>query len=213
VSTRQLEGYGAGIVREMALASRVQRGLERLYHLDRVADVDAFMHPADSGDREELLLREDEDGALAIALRVPRLAGAEGEAGTKPLDVICQIIEGVSHFVYVTDRAAMQKRTTQLELELQAEVDKYVVLAASVPGFDKGKSEELRGRLYDNVQYAHDEDSERGERYRVANEAAARFVRRLEPDFLERGRIGALRSRLRSFFHEGLEAKLRMART
>ncbi|NOU32774.1 MAG: hypothetical protein HOO96_33125 [Polyangiaceae bacterium] len=211
MSTRQLEGYGAGIVREMALASRVQRGLERLYHLDRVADVDAFMHPADSGDREELLLREDADGALAIALRVPRLA--EGETGTKPLDVICQIIEGVSHFVYVTDRAAMQKRTTQLELELQAEVDKYVVLAASVPGFDKGKSEELRGRLYDNVQYAHDEDSERGERYRVANEAAARFVRRLEPDFLQRGRIGALRSRLRSFFHEGLEAKLRMART
>lgn len=211
MSARQLEGYGAGIVREMALASRVQRGLERLYHLDRVADVDAFMHPADSGDREELLLREDEDGALAIALRVPRLA--ETEHGSKPLDVICQIIEGVSHFVYVTDRAAMQKRTTQLELELQAEVDKYVVLAASVPGFDKKKSEELRGRLYDNVQYAHDEDSERGERYRVANEAAARFVRRLEPDFLERGRIGALRSHLRSFFHEGLEAKLRMART
>ncbi len=211
MSTRQLEGYGAGIVREMALASRVQRGLERLYHLDRVADVDAFMHAADTGDREELLLREDADGALAIALRVPRLA--EGEAGKKPLDVICQIIEGVSHFVYVTDRAAMEKRTTQLELELQAEVDKYVVLAASVPGFDQGKSEELRGQLYENVCYAHDEDSERGERYRVANEAAARFVRRLEPDFLERGRVGELRSRLRSFFHEGLEAKLRMART
>jgi hypothetical protein len=43
--TRQsaLEGNGVHLVREVALAARIQKGLERLYQLERVVDVEHFM--------------------------------------------------------------------------------------------------------------------------------------------------------------------------
>jgi len=160
---------------------------------------------AREGEREELLVRETDDGALEVGLRLPQL----GDAGDG-LDTLCQIIEGVSHFVYVVERARTGRSTTQLELELQAEVDKWVVLAASMRTFGVEGSAKLRARLYEQVAYEHDGESELGERYRVANDVAHRFVRRLERDFVSRSRFGELRSQLRLFFELGQQEKLRL---
>ena len=201
--TKYLDGNGAGLVREIALATRVQHALERLYRLERAADVDDFVTPAEHGEREALFVRESDDGVLEMQLRLPPLAGG--------LDPICQIIEGVSHFVYLADRAARGREATQLELELQAEVDKYVVLAASVAGFDEVASRRLRARLYDDVSFEHDADTELGERYRIANDYARRFTARLEREYLSRARFAELHAELRRFFHLGQGAKLRAA--
>jgi hypothetical protein len=204
--TRRLAGNGVELVRERTLAGRVQAGLERIYQLDRVADVGDFVSGARDGEREALLLRQADDGAIEVTLRLPQL---DGEAS---LDAFCQIIEGVSHFVYVVDRAGRERGATQLELELQAEVDKWVVLAASMRAFDATRSASLRARLYERIAFQHDERSEAGERYRVANDAAHRFVRRLEREYLERARFGEMRAELRRFFHLGQEEKLRLGR-
>lgn len=206
-TTSQLEGNGAGLVREIALASRIQRGLENLYRLDRAADVDAFITHACEDEREALLVRQTEDG-LELRLRLPRLDRA-GDASN--LDPICQIIEGVSHFVYLAHRASRERETTQLELELQAEVDKYVVLAASHESFDQRSSRRLRERLYESVVFAHGPDTIEGERYRVANERAWRFTGRLEKDYVARARYAELRAELRRFFHMSQEDKLRVS--
>jgi hypothetical protein len=56
-SARRLEGNGARLVRERALASSVQRSLERLYQLDEGASVDDFLQAADDGERESVLVR------------------------------------------------------------------------------------------------------------------------------------------------------------
>lgn len=198
-----LEGNGAGFVRELALAGRVQGALERLYRLERAADIDGFVTAAAKGERETLFVRESDDGALEIRLRLPPLAGG--------LDPVCQIIEGVSHFVYLADRAARGREATQLELELQAEVDKYVVLAASVDGFDEVASQRLRSQLYEGVLFEHGPGTELGERYRVANDYARRFTARLERDYVSRARFGELHAELRRFFHLGQGEKLRAA--
>lgn len=208
-NARKLEGNGVELVRERVLAGRVQSALERVYQLDRVADVGDYLEEAEAGGREALLLREADDGALEVSLRLPPL---EGEAG---LDTLCQIIEGVSHFVYVVERARRQREATQLEMELQAEVDKWVVLAASVASrgpLDVDQSADLRSRLYERVSFEHEEASEQGERYRVANDAAHRFVRRLERDYVGRARFREMRVELRRFFHVGQEDKLRLGR-
>ena len=200
-----LEGNGALLVREIALASRIQRGLENLYRLDRAANVDDFVHHAGDGEREGLLVRETSDG-LELRLHLPRL-----REGGEDLDPICQIIEGVSHFVYLADRASRDRETTQLELELQAEVDKYVVLAASLDSFDERTSRRLRERLYERVSFIHPPDTIEGERYRVANERARRFTARLEREFVARARYSELRDELRRFFHMSQGDKLRAA--
>ena len=203
--TRRLEGNGAGLVRERAMAIRVQSALERLYGLDRVADVDEFVVEGRAGEREALLLRE-EGGALEMGLRLPTLE-AEAE-----LDTMCQIIEGVSHFVYLVERARVGRETTQLELELQAEVDKWAILGASIRSFDAHRSAQLRRRLYEAVSYAEAEGTESGDRYRVANDVAHRFVRRLERWYVEAARFEELRAELRTFYRLGQEEKLRVGR-
>jgi len=209
-SPAPLEGNGAGLVREIALAQRIQRGLEALYRLDRGADVEPFVTHADEGEREALLVRESDDG-LELELRIPRLGEREVDVDGAGLDPLCQIIEGVSHFVYLADRAAQDREATQLELELQAEVDKYVVLASSLRDFDERASRRLRERLYERVSFLHDDGTPLGERYRVANGCAWRFTARLERDYVTRARFGELQGALRRFFHMGQGDKLRAA--
>jgi len=203
----KLAGNGAALVRERALAGRVQGALERVYQLERVADVGDFVREGSAGDREALFLREADDGALEVLLRLPPLPTSDFE-----LDACCQIIEGVSHFVYVVERARTGRETTQLELEVQAEVDKWLVLAASMRPFDLGRSAALRARLYERVGYDHEGGTELGERYRVANDAAHAFVRQLERRYVGAARYREMRAELRRFFQLGQEEKLRLGR-
>jgi hypothetical protein len=211
-STELLAGNGVGLLRERALATAIQGGLERLYQLDRVADVDSFVAEAAEGEREALLVRMADDGAVEMTLRLPTLGRREFDVlSGADLDPLCQIIEGVSHFVYLAARANEDRETTQLELELQAEVDKYVVLVATLGGLDEPKSARLRGRLYDDVSFTDSAGTEVGERYRIANQLAARFVRRLERDFVRPGNVRALHGELRRFYRLGQEEKLRAA--
>ncbi len=201
------------LVRARALAVRVQEALERLYRLDRMVNVEDFVCGADAGEREALLLREGQDGDLEVSVRLPQLSEAGGDVD---LDTLCQIIEGVSHFVYVVERARVGRGATQLELELQAEVDKWVVIAASMRSFDTSRSARLRARLYEDFVFVHDADNraerELAERYRVANDAAHGFVRRLEREYIGPARFGELRAELWRFFHIGQEGKLRLGR-
>ena len=56
------------------------------------------------------------------------------------------------------------------------------------------------------------EDRELAERYRVANDAAHGFVRRLERQYVGPARFGELHAALWRFFHVGQEDKLRLGR-
>jgi hypothetical protein len=207
-----LEGNGVGLVRERALATAIQGGLERLYQLERVADVDAFVASAASGERETLMVRTADDGAIEMSLRLPALGRPDFDVlADSDLDPLCQIIEGVSHFVYLAARAAEDRGTTQLELEVQAEVDKYVVLVAALGALDEPKSKQLRGRLYDEVSFTDAAETEVGDRYRTANRAAARYVERLERAYVRPRRVRDLQGELRRFYRMGQEEKLRLA--
>lgn len=208
-----LAGNGVALVRERNVAMAVQRALERVYQLDHAGCVSEFLHPAGRGGREAVLVREAEDGALEIRVHVPELGRAEIDVRRDAdLDPLCQLIEGVSHFVYLAERARSGRETTQLELELQAEVDKYVVLASVTRAVEPEASEALRRRLYELVAFEHHAATTEGERYRVANEVARAYVRRLERHFVLPCRFGEMRAELRRFYRMGQEDKLRAAR-
>ncbi len=145
-----------------------------------------------------MLLRESE-GALEIAVVMPASGGANAN------DLWLQLAEGVSHFVYVSNRARQELQATQLELELQAEVDKFVLLVLEATPYDQGEAFAVHARLYENVRYLHAAGTELGERYRIANDLAARFVRRL----LEAGPEQA-HAALRRFYRAGQSDKIRL---
>lgn len=210
---RLLAGNGAALVRERSVAAAVQRALERVYFLESAECVGEFLEPAKDGEREALFVREADDGTIEMSVRVPSLGARDIDVSRgADLDPLCQLIEGVSHFVYLAERARADRETTQLELELQAEVDKYVVIAGSLARFDATKSAALRARLFEDVAFAHGADSVAGERYRVANELARRFVHRLERDYVTPRRFDGMRAELRRFYRFGQEEKLRVAR-
>jgi hypothetical protein len=192
--------------RDALVASQVQRDIERFYRLERAPSVEPFLRTTQESEREAVRIRDAADGAVEIEVLAPLLPR------TPDLDSVCQLIEGVSHFVYVADRARRQLPATQLELELQAEIDKYVLLALEGDRFDPSTSRTLHAKLYERVRFCHPEGTEAGDRYRMANDLAARMVRRLEVLYAEKGRFAELREALSRFYRMGQADKIQFAR-
>jgi hypothetical protein len=189
------------------LPARIQACLSGWYGVDDAPAVEAFIEPTDGG-RETLLVCE-RDGELEMALCLPRAVVDGARAPT--LDELCQAIEGVSHFLYLAERARRELPATQLELELQAEVDKYVLLSHAGARFHPARAARVRAWLFERVSYLHAEHTERGARYRMANHLAARFARRLEAIFLWHGRHEPMRDALRRFYGAGQTEKIGLA--
>ena len=197
-----------------SLPARIQAELCQMYGIPEAPPVEDFIQPieesAEEG-REVLFVREDEDG-VSIALHLPRAAL---EQRSPPFDLLCQVVEGVSHFLYLAERARRELPVTQLELELQAEVDKYVLLVhgpLAARAFDPARAARIRARLFEAVAYLHPRGTERGDRYRLANDLAARFAGRLEESFARRGHFERMRRALRSFYAAGQSDKINLAR-
>lgn len=180
---------------------RIQRELERFYGLERAPNVTRFVREGDRGSREVVLLRETAD-ELEIALFLPPESNRIPAGGALD-DVWLQVAEGVSHFLYLVERARVSLPVTQLELELQAEVDKFVLSL----GFSTGGERGLLDRMFDSPRFLDPEDSEAGARYRLAHHLAARFVSRV---VVANDRDKA-RERLRSFYRAGQTEKIRIA--
>ncbi|MGC4091769.1 MAG: hypothetical protein QM756_28580 [Polyangiaceae bacterium] len=167
--------------------------------------VDFVRELEDETRREALLVRENDD-SVELALLLPKEVI---DSGAHPnSDALMQAVEGVSHFVYLSERVRTGLPTTKLELELQAEVDKFVLLALADTPRDARAREAICEKLFERVSFLHAPESEDGERYRLANALAARFVRRLDPA----ANSAALRDRLRRFYRAGQAEKIHLAR-
>jgi hypothetical protein len=90
-------------------------------------------------------------------------------------------LEGVSHFLYLVWNAGHDKPVSVLELELQAEVDKYVasywLLRRQLPGHFP---QELRRALFARTRVDPGLAAGRAELYREASRYAERFCASLE---------------------------------
>jgi hypothetical protein len=203
----------------LSVLARLQLGLETLYRVETRLPIDDFVVDAQTREaalggggrlpREQLVLQQSE-GELAMGLFVDRaaLANLERHDPADRLDDrnfsdFCLAVEGVSHFIYLALCAAGDRSVSQLELELQAEVDKYaccVLLARRDP--------ELRRRLYRDVQFADDLDPEERSRYLAANAEADRYAAALDRRFVQTERTAGLLAELRRFYRMALADKL-----
>ena len=190
----------------MSAAARVHQTLVGYYGLPAQPPVGDFIDYR-RGVRERVLVREADD-ALEVRVELPEEAEAPAN-----LDVTCQLIEGVSHFMLIAERVRRRLPVTELELELQAEIDKFVLLAvARTQPLHPLATARLRRRLFDAPLFLHEEGEERGDRYRLANRIAGQLAAHIDVAYLRRRRARALRRRLRRFFGEGQTAKLELAR-
>ena len=203
---------------ELDLAGRLQRTLEQLYRIEDGPPVGHFsigrdvfaqvLGPASDEQREALLVHYDGDETLValficdeVLARAQRFQAAVAEPGG--LDAFCVATEGVSHYVYFTFAGGQQERpVSQVELELQAEVDKFIVLRVlyGLPG------EDLVDALFDKARLADRLTPEEQERYLVAHKAGRRYARWFDRTFRagapERALDDARRLYRKSFTHK-----------
>jgi len=205
-----------------SVLSRLQQGLETLYRVNTCLDVQAFvvsegerdLRAGDSRRPREQLLVAQEEGELALGLYLDADALKNLERhdpgrglGEHNFGDFCLAVEGVSHFIYVALCAAADRAVTALELELQAEVDKFVsclLLGAA----ETRRSARLRARLYHDVRFAEDLDGAERDRYLTANDQARRYAGALEARYLRQQRLGEMLRELRWFYRLSLEHKL-----
>src|SRR4029453_15457960 len=90
------------------------------------------------------------------------------------------VAEGVSHFVYLAWNAGFDKPVTLLELELQAEVDKYVLGAWLLKERGEGRfPRELHRALFERARIDPQSAAGRLDLYHMASTYAARFCQRV----------------------------------
>lgn len=165
---------------------------------------------------EQLLMAQTEEGAAlslyidgAVLERLERL-DPECGLGERNLADFCTVLEGVSHFIYAAWRLRHDHALSLLELETQAEVDKFAV-AVLLLSCQRGAYPAFAfARLFDAARFDARLTPAQLARYQDAHASAARYCRFLERRFVSRGRarIEELLRELRRFYRLGNAAKL-----
>ncbi len=220
-----------------AVLTELQSTLVALYDVDesppvgpflcRAVDVEAA--GADPGRGEVLLVHEQGDD-VSVGLYVTpgatrRLSGAADPLAPERFEAWCLAAEGVSHFVYLLFRAQAGVSVSQLELEVQAEVDKYAaallgggsdgdesLLAGNGMGLFLARSRAIRRGLYRDQTLLDAPGTVEHGRYQLAMETAGRYAERLERTFVARGNRRGLIAELRRYYRASPQEKLARSR-
>ncbi len=180
--------------------NHLQRHLESLYDVHSLHRVEDFLltdrislDDAPPSTQETLLVHQYK-GDLDIGLFLDRelVHRLRQDCPTRQLhdgnlEDYLAAVEGVSHFLYLVWNAHHGRSVTQLEMELQAEVDKFVTatywISRQYGGHVLG---ELHQALFQNYRLRNGLSPERRQRYQRASRLAARYCLSLDRD-LRRG--------------------------
>jgi hypothetical protein len=205
------------------LLRKLEAMLHELYALDVGYAVSDFLitdpelaRSLDSGGRQvdEKLLIAEADGEADVALylegelleRLGRRDPLTKLDGDNLAD-FWSALEGVSHFIYYAWNAARDKHVSLFELELQAEVDKFVTTGMLLREQTGREASGLHGWLFDSPSLAAELGEHERERYRRANRYAAKYCQRLLPTLTGDDEAAAHRE-LRRFYRLSQTSKL-----
>ena len=198
------------------MIAEIQRLLSRIYDVDLDSDVRDFLCDreeamavvGDEVDRGEVLLVLEEEEDISVGLYIQKqalesLKNLESAAVCpEGFPAFSLATEGVSHWLYLLFRAHHEGAVSALELELQAEVDKYAagLLAGNGAGAIRQRSRRLRRRILRGVEFLDGADTPEGSRYREAHQLAARYIAWLEREYVDTGRLPELFAELRRYY-------------
>lgn len=205
----------------------LQRMLEDMYRVRLNYQVDDFVTTdrafaeridanVDSRSVKEKLLVLEDRGELNLSLFLdPEIVAClESNNPMENLDEenlqsFLLALEGVSHFLYLGWNACRDRSVTLLELELQAEVDKFISTLALMAKSQAGRvPANLRQLLFENCVFDDALQGAHLTRYRDANRYAGKYCWQLEDRYLKRQQITAMWQDLRQFYRLPQSQKL-----
>jgi hypothetical protein len=198
------------------MLSSILQHLDRLYDLELDLDIHDFLVDAQtctrlghSSARASVLVHERhshdelELGVYIGEAELEQLSKIDLTAQIHPesFELLVTAIEEVSHFAYLSFCASREKRVTQLELELQAEVDKFITATLLVASRNRGRVPSgFLDRLFGDFEIRADVDAGSHERYAAAASFASRYCSYVVQDSLGGASLRALLPELRSFY-------------
>lgn len=117
--------------------------------------------------------------------------------------------EGVSHFAYYAWNAAVDKPVRLMEMELQAEVDKFIATHLLLLRQGERPPVRLHRWIFDVPTYDDQLTPTELSRYRWANHYAAKYCLKLAPGLVAGFGGGPLRDELREFYRLSQPSKIR----
>lgn len=200
------------------LVNRLQQTLEYFYRVKGPVPVKDFCirqeqlrallgEERNPPPREALYLMKANDETTDIGLfidpmEIKRAEGFVRAPRSESLDAFCVALEGVSHFLYLTYcRVGLDRPVSQIELELQAEIDKYLCLRILFGVKDTAT------RLFRHFSWHDSVREEDQERYRVAHCEAKRYASWLDHK-MRLGEIWTVLDDARRFYRKPLGDKL-----
>ncbi len=182
----------------------MQRTLEAMYRLQTSVDVAEFVttdaewaHALLGGAEHPIgesvfVCSQGEDLDLSVYLDatvLERLAATESATGgaSLALNDLCMALEGVSHFLYIVTRALGFRQTTPFEMELQAEVDKFLVLSGLLSVDGMGRQDHVHHSLFEAMTLRPGMENTLAQRYVDANRYAGKYCRYLQATYHSSG--------------------------
>jgi hypothetical protein len=193
------------------------RHIDRVYGLELEVDIQDFLISSDmcvglgqDAARAAVLVREGQSGEeieLGVYIGEEALDQLREIDLTTPIrpesfELLVTAIEEVSHFAYLHYSATRERRVTQLELELQAEVDKFIItwMLLLASRNDGRVTRNLLDRLFGDFEIRPELEPVTRERYKAAASLASRYCTHVVQAALSPDRLSALLPELRSFY-------------
>lgn len=134
---------------------------------------------------EKLLIAEDlEDSHVSLYLAEELLERLRrnnpvNRLNAGNLEDFWTVLEGISHFTYYAWNATREKSVTLLEMELQAEVDKFIGTALLLQRQGERPPRRLHHWLFDMAEFDRRLTHRELTRYKEANRYAGKYCRKL----------------------------------
>lgn len=204
------------------LLNTVQQQFETIYQLSPYLSIEDFLINQEAlekikGEKNHhlttlnlkglmLLLPEEDELSLAIYLNhqvMNNLCKYSPSQGLheKNIHDFCIMAEEVSHFLYITWKAQHSIQITHLELELQAEVDKFIICHFyGLNGEDRFNRLPLKELLFETFSLEKNLSKESKNRYDTASKLAHHYCHFLENHFIKKDHLRQMMGEIRRFY-------------
>lgn len=208
------------------MLTSIQKEIESIYQIDSSFSIDDFLLSEkervlyskkiswlDSSE-ETLLIRQNKKNIDIGLLFKPELLEWSKNLNWKEIqnlknhslfNKLNPLIEGVSHFVYFLWKAHQGHPLTQLELELQAEIDKFLLFSQAVHLNDLS---DLIDSLYENVEWISSLNKEEKSRYEISAKLAFKYCHYLRKTYFHSHQTHAIYSEIRNFYRMSQNEKI-----
>lgn len=203
----------------------MDRAIKRLYNLEHPLGAEAFLItkpilPAAGQGAFFIQARQDDELEVGIFLdsevrvHLSHLRRWNPSHWDLPkLGAFAIAAEEVSHFNYFLHHRSMGRAVSQLELELQGEIDKFLLTLFSGHSVLKGpelaaKFETLLDQFFQHYQLVESLDAEQKARYEHASQLAKRFLLKYRDALLNPSKRETAFRLLRRFYRLNLSEKL-----